>query len=350
MSFNTQDLLDRFADHISSESGDHCDFSNISGFEHVNLDSLVFLQSSKQYLQMSTVQPAVIICDENTADEIREKFKGKLICATNVKLAQAQIKQHYANYQSDDSEWNPIHSSAVIHESAELSPGCRIGPGVVIGANSKIAENVTIRANCVVEHDVKIGVGSIINSLANIGYACVLGERVIIQSGCIIGNEGYGYATDNNNTHHRIPHTGNVVIADDVHIGSNTCVDRGTYGSTRIERGVKIDNLCHIAHNVSIDEDCLITAQTVIAGSSRIGKRVISSGQTGVLDHINIADDVILVHRAGVSKDITEAGVWAGTPPKPIKEYVKNIGLSKKVARLEKKLKALSAELSNKNS
>ena len=348
MSFNTKDLIERFAEQISSESGKHCAFNNISGFEYANSASLIFLQNSEQFLQMKTAQPAVIVCDENTADEVKDKFHGKLICTANVKLAQAQIKQHYNDYQSDDLEWDTVHSSAVIHKSVTLGANCRIGPGVVIGANCILGDSVTIRANCVIEHDVKIGSGSIINSLANIGYACQLGKKVIIQSGCIIGNEGYGFASDNSSKHFRIPHTGNVIIADDVHIGSNTCIDRGTYGSTQIERGVKIDNLCHIAHNVIIDEDCLITAQTVIAGSSKIGKRVITSGQTGVLDHINIADDVVLVHRAGVSKDITEAGVWAGTPPKPIKEYVKNIGLSRKVTRIEKKLKTLESKILDK--
>lgn len=348
MSFNTQNLIDHFDEIISSSSGDDCSFSNISGYEFAKSDSLVFLQNSEQFQQITSVQPAVIVCEDNTANELRDKFKGKLICTTNVKLAQAKIKQHFDDYQSEDFEWGSIHSSAIIHESATIGEDCRIGPGVVIGENCTLGDNVIVRSNSVIEKNVTIGAGCIINSLVNIGYACELGERVTIQSGCIIGNEGYGFATDNKNTHFRIPHTGNVLISDDVHIGSNTCVDRGTYGSTRIERGVKIDNLCHIAHNVNIDEDCLITAQTVIAGSSKIGKRVIASGQTGVLDHTSIADDVILVHRAGVTKDITKAGVWAGTPPQPIKEYVKNLALGRKVSRLEQKLKNLSDQLLNK--
>ena len=341
MNISTLDLTSEFASHITSVHGEHGSFSNLSGYQNSNSESLVFLQEIAQFAALPLPHPAVIITSETISAEIKQSFAGLLLSVNKVRLCHALVKQRYYDYQSNDDEWQQGHPTAVIHQSATLGSGCRVGPGAIIGADCYIGERVIIRATAVVEHGVTIGDDCIVNGQVNIGYDCILGARVTVQTGCVIGNEGFGFATDQQNKHHRIPHTGIVILEDDVHVGSNTCIDRGTYGATEIKRGVKIDNLCHIAHNVRIDEDCLITAQTVIAGSSQIGKRVITSGQTGILDHIKIADDAVLVHRAGVSQDIKQGGVWAGTPPRPIKEYVKSISLVKKVARLEQKIKEL---------
>ena len=340
MTHQTQELVTHFADLVLSTHGSHAEFKQISAYESASKSSLVFIQEPQQLLA-STVIPAAIITTERTAQELSNEYTGFIICVTNVKLAQALIKQHFDDYQARDDEWPRIHPSANIHKSSEIGANSRIGPNVTIGANCHIANHVIIRANSVIEHDVTIGDHSIINAQTNIGYGSLIGKNTTIQSGVIIGNEGYGFATDPQGQHHRIPHTGNVIIKDDVHIGSNSCIDRGTYDATIIERGVKIDNLCHIAHNVQIGEDSLITAQCVIAGSSVIGKRVMMSGQTGVLDHKTVPDDTVLVHRAGVSESLPKGGMWAGSPAKPFKEFVRNLAINKKVRRLELEVKQL---------
>ena len=344
--YQTEELTNNFSGLIISCYGEHCAFEKISGFESCDQSSLIFIQSFDQFNTKLT--PAVIVTTVELGKKLQANFRGFVVCVADVKLAQALIKQHFDDYQTADQEWQNIHESAVIHPSTKLGNNCRIGPGVTIGANCKIGDRVIIRANAVIEHNVVIGADSVINSLANIGYACQLGARVIIQSGSIIGNEGYGFATDENGQHQRIPHTGNVVLHDDVHIGSNSCVDRGTYGSTVIHRGVKMDNLCHIAHNVEVGEHSLITAQCVVAGSSKIGKRVMMSGQTGVLDHKVVPDDTILVHRAGVTDSLPNGGMWAGSPAQPFKEFVRGLRLSKKVAKIEKEIKQLKNNLSGK--
>lgn len=340
MKHTTQQLVDQFPELISQASDTNAEFSNISGYQDCSSESLVFADNPEQLSMAVDANAAIVICDAKTAEAATD-FKGALLVSNNVRLAQAKIKQYFQDYDYVDAEWQSPHPSASIHPSATIGDNCRIGPGVVIGKECKIADNVVIRSNSVVEHSCQIGSNSVINSLTNIGYATIIGERVMIQSGVIIGNEGYGFAADGAD-HHRIPHTGNVVIEDDAHIGSNTCIDRGTYGSTRIGRGVKIDNLCHIAHNVEIGDNSLFTAQSVIAGSSKVGKRVMASGQTGVLDHTNICDDVVLVHRAGVTSDITEPGMYAGTPIKPFKEYARQAKLANRVERLEQQLKELN--------
>ena len=241
-----------------------------------------------------------------------------------------------------------IHPSAVIHQSATFGDNVRIGPNVVIGENVTVGSNTIIRNNSVIERNAVIGNDCIIHSLVNINQACYIGNRVIIRPGVIIGNEGFGFAQDAEGRYQRIPHTGTVEINDDVQIGSNCNIDRATYGKTIIQRGVKIDSLCHIAHNVNVGEDTLFVSQCGVAGSTRIGKKVILSGQTGVLDHMTIADNAVLVHRCGVTEDVDSAGLWAGTPPKPFKEYVSNLNPGSKIKRLERKLNNKIAELEKK--
>ncbi|MCL4130707.1 UNVERIFIED_CONTAM: hypothetical protein GTU68_045328 [Idotea baltica] len=342
----TKELISYFSELIVATHGSHTEFDQIAAYQSATPSALIFIQDIKQFAVDKP--PAAIVTTEVVAEQIKQLYSGFIICVDDPKLAQALIKQNYDDYQTRDQEWSEIHDSAVIHDSVQLGAQCRVGPNVTIGANCKIADNVIIRANAVIEHDVTIGAGSIINSLANIGYACELGQRVIVQAGCIIGNEGYGFANDDSGRHHRIPHTGNVILHDDVHIGSNSCIDRATYGSTVIHQGVKIDNLCHIAHNVEVGEHSLLTAQCVIAGSSTIGKRVIMSGQTGVLDHKTVPDDSILVHRAGVIESLPHGGMWAGNPAKPFREFVRGLSVDKKVSKLETEIKELKKLLSNK--
>ncbi len=342
----TKELISNFSTLIIGTHGEHTAFGQITAYQEPAADSLIFINEFDQFLVEQS--PAVIVTSESIAEQIKKLYAGFIICVEDTKLAQALIKQCYDDYQSRDDEWADIHDSAVIHDSAKIGSHSRVGPNVVIGANTVIGDNVIIRANAVIEHDVTIGDNSIINSLANIGYGSELGQRVIIQSGCIIGNEGYGFAIDSEGKYHRVPHTGKVVLHDDVYIGSNGCIDRGTYGSTVIYQGVKIDNLCHVAHNVEVGENSLFIAQCGIAGSCVIGKRVILSGQTGTLDHINIPDDSILVHRAGVIKDLPHGGMWGGLPPKPFKEHMRGFGIHKKVSKLENEIKELKKLLTGK--
>jgi UDP-3-O-[3-hydroxymyristoyl] glucosamine N-acyltransferase len=339
--YSSKDLISEFAEMVINNRGPHTKFDHAASHESANESSLVFLQAAKHMPQSA----AVVVTTEEIAASLSQNLNTHIISVGDLRLAQALIKKRYDDYDAADTEWNTVHESAVIHQSTHLASGCRIGPNAVIGKNCRIGKHSIVRAGSVIEHDCVIGEGTIINANANIGYNSQIGDRVIIQAGVIIGSEGYGFSADANNHYQRIPHTGNVVIEDDVHVGANSCIDRGTYGSTHIARGVKIDNLVHIAHNVSVGEDTLLTAQTVIAGSSKIGKRVIASGQTGVLDHKTIPDDTVLVQRAGVSENLPHGGMWAGSPAKPFKEWVRAQGLSKKVAKLEEQLKQLKNSL-----
>jgi len=342
MTYHVKDVCSRFSDLIIEVKREQTAFSRIDSVDNFQSDSLVFISDVKDLPDLSNA-PAVIVTNDEIAASI-EQSGLCVIVVESVRLAQAFIKQEYADYDTRDSHWGMIHPSAIIHESAKLSDGVRVGPNTVIGPDVKVGTGTHIRSNCVIEHSVIIGENCVINNLVNIGYLCTIGNRVIIRPGVIIGNEGFGFAQDRQRRYHRTPHTGTVEIADDVQVGSNSNIDRGTYGATKIARGVKIDALCHIAHNVNIDEDALFVAQSGIAGSCNIGKRVIASGQTGMLDHKTVVDDAILVHRCGVTEDVLEPGMWAGTPPRPFKQYVRNLGLSKKVSKLSRELAELKKQ------
>jgi len=336
MTYHVKDVCSRFSDLIIDAEYTEASFSRIDSSDDFRSDSLIFVSDEKNIPDLS-ICPAVIVTSADIASKI-DSTGVCLIVVKNVRLAQAFIKQEYSDYDSSDRHWGMIHPSAVIHPSATLNEGVRVGPNTVIGPDTVVGAHTHIRSNCVIEHSVIIGEHCVINNLVNIGYLCTIGNRVILRSGVIIGNEGFGFAQDDQHRYHRTPHTGVVDIGDDVQIGANSNIDRGTYGVTKIGRGVKIDALCHFAHNVDIGEDALFVAQSGIAGSCNIGKRVIASGQTGMLDHKTVVDDAVLVHRCGVTEDILAPGVWAGTPPKPFKEYVRNLGVNKKLVKLSKDL------------
>jgi UDP-3-O-[3-hydroxymyristoyl] glucosamine N-acyltransferase len=292
-----------------------------------------------------------VVTGKEYYDRLIESPAISVFLARNIGVAHALIRQRYADRDVRKTEWERIHHDAVIHDSATVHETAIIGPKVVIGRGVRIERECVVMANTVVEHNAILGEASVVHPSVVIGYDTVVGKRVIIKSGTVIGAEGFGFARDHENRSHRIPQVGRVVIHNDVVIGANCCIDRAAYDETVIGRGTKLDNLCHIAHNVRIGEDCLLTAGFTVAGSTEIGDRVIASGQTGILDHLKIGNDVVLVHRAGVIENIPNPGVYAGLPTQPLQGYLRNVAVMKKlsemrktVVELEKRLEALSRE------
>lgn len=341
MTFSSQQVCDAISELIIEQPNSISEFSRVSPIENYDANSLIFITTTQQSAVIQKALPAVVVtCEEVACALVDELNSTCVISVNNVRLAQALVKAHFDDLDVRDDEWPNIHPSAVIHTSATIGNDVRVGPNVVIGKQCIIGDNTVIRSNSVIERNVTIGTNCVIHSLVNINQACTIGNRVILRPGVIIGNEGFGFAKDDNGHYHRIPHTGTVEIQDDVQVGSNSNIDRGTYGKTLIQRGVKMDAFCHVAHNVNVGEDTLLVAQCGVAGSSNIGKNVVLSGQSAISDHCNIAEGVVLVHRGGVTEDITEPGMWAGTPAKPMKEYVRNLNSGEKIKRLERKLNA----------
>lgn len=210
-----------------------------------------------------------------------------------------------------------IHPYAVIAEGARIGSRVTLYPGVYVGANSVIGDDAIIYPNVSIRETVTIG------------------SRVIIHSGTVIGSDGFGFVTDGGR-HHKIPQVGGVIIEDDVEIGANCTIDRATLGNTVIRKGTKLDNMVHVAHNVTIGEHCLLAAQIGIAGSSTLGSYVVMGGQAGVADHTTIGDKVMIGGGAGVTRDIEAGQVVAGYPTLPIREWLKAQAVFSKLPDLKK--------------
>ncbi len=207
-----------------------------------------------------------------------------------------------------------VHATAYIHPTASVHAGATVGPLCVVGKNCVIGTGAVIGAHCIIENNTTIGDNARIDSGAIIRRDCRIGNRVIIQSGAVIGGEGFGNAREQNGRWERIPSFGAVIIEDEAEIGANTTVDRGTFGPTVIGKGVKIDNLVMVAHNVKIGDNTAIAAQVGISGSTLVGKRAILAGQSGFVGHIEIGDDAFVGAQAGVAKSVEKGEKVTGTP------------------------------------
>lgn len=320
-------------------------FSEFSPVERYHDASLVFTDDPEHVDALRQAPPAALVTSPEMAVKLQDLERVGIIVSENVALAHAFMRQAFDDVDYHDHEWPRIHDSAVIHDSVRVPDSATIGPGAVIGREVTLGERVVVQANAVIEAHAVIGDATLVMAGVFIGRHCRIGHRVRLKPGCVIGAEGFGFARDDVKRYHRIPQKGIVVIEDDVVVSANVTIDRATYFETRVSRGTKIDALCHIAHNVFIDEDCVLVAHTGISGSSRLGKRVIASGQTGILDHKTIADDVVLVHRAGVTEDITEPGMYAAGPPQPFNEYTRNMSVFKKLYRLLQRVRSLETQV-----
>lgn len=247
-----------------------------------------------------------------------------------------------------NTEFTGISDSCVIAENAVLGENVYIGNFVSIGKNCKVGANTKIYSNCTIENDVTLGDNCIIYPNVTIYKDCILGNNVIIHSGTVIGSDGFGFAKNEDGSFKKIPQTGNVVIEDNVEIGSNCSIDRATIGETKICKGVKLDNQIQIAHNVEIGENTVIAAQVGIAGSTKIGKRCMIGGQSGLVGHLRICDDVIIGAAVGVSKSIDKPGIYTGYRARPHREDMKlEIGI-RNLGKLDERIKELEKNFLNK--
>ena len=232
----------------------------------------------------------------------------------------ARIAGLFARSQLGDARG--VHPSAIVALSAALGDDSYIGPNVVVGHNVRIGPRCKIFPNVVVMDRVEIGEDCVIYPNCTLREDSLLGKRVILQPGVSIGGDGFGFVM-HDGQHFKIPQLGRVVLEDDVEVGANSTIDRARFSETRIGRGTKIDNLVMLAHNVVTGENCVIVSQVGVSGSTRLGNRVTLAGQVGTVGHVTVADDVTVLGKGGITKDIREAGVYAGMPLKPARLWRK---------------------------
>jgi UDP-3-O-[3-hydroxymyristoyl] glucosamine N-acyltransferase len=256
--------------------------------------------------------------------------------ASNVRAAFARVLSALAPAGAPGPGIDP---SAAIADDARVDPRAAIGPHAVVAGGAVIGPRTAIGAGAVIGARVRVGADCVIHALAVLYADCEIGDRVIIHSGAVIGSDGFGYATEDG-VHIKIPHLGRVVVEDDVEIGANATVDRGTLGETRIGRGAKIDNLVQIAHNVTLGAGAIVVAQVGISGSAVIGEGVVLGGQAGIRDHVTIGPRAAVGGQAGVTKDVAPGAVVSGYPARDHRQALR---LDAAVARLPETLERLRA-------
>jgi UDP-3-O-[3-hydroxymyristoyl] glucosamine N-acyltransferase len=297
-----------------------------------------FLANPKYEDFLYTTKASVIIVNESLV--LKKKIAATLIRVPDAYAAFATLLTKYQEMKNENlvgiqspsfiastaklGEQNFVAAFAYIGENVQTGNNVKIFPSAVIGENVSIGNNVTIHAGVIIYSD------------------CVLGNNITIHAGSIIGSDGFGFAPNADGSYQKIPQLGNVIIEDDVEIGSNTTIDRATIGSTIIKKGVKIDNLIQIAHNVEIGENTVIAAQVGISGSTKIGKGVMMGGQSGTIGHIVIADGIKIAARTGITKDFKEAGITlSGYPAREQSASLRAQVAQKNLPALEKRVKEL---------
>jgi UDP-3-O-[3-hydroxymyristoyl] glucosamine N-acyltransferase len=326
--------------------GEDIDIDNVNTLENATSSEISFLSNPRYAKLLETTKAGAVIMDRKHPQpaipviRVDDPYVGAL---HTVKIF----------YPQAEPRLQGIHPSAVIAQSARLGKDVGIGAGAVVGENAVIGERVSIGPNAVVEDSVVIGEDTRIHANVTIRHHCQIGKRVIIHPGAVIGAEGFGFAPTEGRFE-KIPQVGIVVIEDDADIGANTCIDRAFLGATRIGKGVKLDNLIQIAHNVEVDDHTVIAAQTGISGSTRIGKGVMMGGQVGITGHIEIADGVKIGAQSGVTKGFPPGSTIFGYPARPIMEtkrieasLVRLPDLLKRVADLEQALKRAKEDVSD---
>jgi UDP-3-O-[3-hydroxymyristoyl] glucosamine N-acyltransferase len=228
-----------------------------------------------------------------------------------------------------------IAEGVYIQADAEVSPEATVYPGVMVDRGAKVAQGVVLYPGVYVGPEVAIGEGTIIYPNVTLYRGTVIGRRVILHAGVVVGSDGFGFARPGW-CNDKIPQVGYVQIDDDVEIGANTTIDRGTLGRTWIQRGTKIDNLVQIAHNVVIGENSIIVAQTGISGSTKLGKGVILGGQAGLVGHIQLGDHVTVAAQSGVHEDVSEGQVVSGSPHLPHHEWLRVMATLSKLPEMRK--------------
>ncbi|MEM9548118.1 MAG: UDP-3-O-(3-hydroxymyristoyl)glucosamine N-acyltransferase [Bacteroidota bacterium] len=282
------------------------------------------------------------------------KINPSLIRVKDVGQSIAKLFEHFST-----KKVKPHHISedAFIDEESIIDPHISVGTYSVISKGAEIETGSVIHSQVFIGENVKIGKNAILHAGVKIYHDCIIGDNCILHSNVVIGSDGFGFSKDSSGNYEKIPHLGKVIIEDEVEIGSNTTVDRGTIGDTIIKKGVKLDNLVQIAHNVEIGENTVMAAQSGIAGSTKIGKNCVIGGQVGIVGHIEIADGTMIQGQSGVSKTIKKENTKLyGTPALSYHNYLKSYAhfrslpdIAKQVIELQKEIEKLKKNKDTQN-
>ncbi len=316
--------------------------SKLSKIEEGVPGSISFLANPVYTQYIYTTNASLVIVNKDF--EATGPISSTLIRVESAAAAFAKLLEMYNQVKLNKTG---ISKQAYISETATVGTNIYAGEFAVVSDNARIGNNVKIYPQVYIGDNVTIGDNTTLFAGVKIYSDCVIGANCIIHSGTVIGSDGFRFEPQNEEGQRKVPQIGNVIIEDDVEIGANCAIDRATLGSTILRKGVKFDNLIHIAHNVEVGENSYLAACNVVAGSTKIGKNCMFSGQVGIVGHLQIADNTIITAQSGISKSITKPGeVYMGSPAFDANRYRKayihfrNLdGLAQRIDKLEKQSK-----------
>ncbi len=309
--------------------------SSFSKIEEAKAGHLAFLANPKYEDFLYTTGASVIIIS-NTY-ELREPISATLIRVKDAYSAFAILLNKYQ--QMATQQLSGIQEPSYISKTASLGEQVYIGAFAYVGENVNIGNNVKIFPGTFIGDNVTVGDNTILHPGVKVYHDCIVGKNVTIHAGSVIGGDGFGFAPQPDGTYKKVPQIGNVVIEDEVEIGSNATIDRATMGSTLIKSGAKLDNLIQIAHNVEVGNHTVIAAQAGVSGSTKIGKYAQIGGQAGIVGHITIADGAKINAQSGVSKSIKDPNTSVtGSPAADYTSALRSQAVTRNLPELEKRV------------
>ena len=312
--------------------------SSFGKIEEATAGQLSFLANPKYNDYLYTTKASLIIVSESL--QLQKNITATLIRVKDAYTAFATLLTTYQNIKAQQKKG--IETPSHIASTATLGTDVYIGAFAYVGEKVTIGNNTKIFPGAYIAENVSIGNNTTIHAGVKIYEDCVIGNDVIIHAGTVVGSDGFGFAPQPDGSYQKVPQIGNVIIEDQVEIGANTTIDRATMGSTIIKKGVKLDNLIQIAHNVEIGSQTVIAAQTGISGSTKLGQKIMIGGQAGIAGHLTIADGVKIAGGAGVTKNLDGEGKsYAGFPAEDAKQSLKTQVYTRQLPELEKRVKEL---------
>lgn len=309
--------------------------SSLSKIEEGRVGTLSFLANPKYAQYIYSTEASVVIVSTDFIAE--QPVKATLVRVADAYKSFATLLEFYNQIKLKKAG---IEQPSFISDKASIGENVYVGAFAYVGSGAKIGKNVKIYPHSFIGDNVVIGDDTTLFSGVKIYSDCSVGAHCTLHSGVIIGGDGFGFAPNSENNYNKVPQIGNVVIEDRVEIGSNTTIDRATLGSTIVRKGVKLDNLIQIAHNVEIGENTVIAAQTGIAGSTKIGRDCMIGGQVGIVGHISIANGVKIAAQSGIGQSISkENEIVQGSPAFNIGEYKRSYVVFRNLPDLQNRVK-----------
>ncbi|MCR9175444.1 MAG: UDP-3-O-(3-hydroxymyristoyl)glucosamine N-acyltransferase [Alphaproteobacteria bacterium] len=324
--FTVGDIAEATGAELRSEAGPGVELSDVSTLQDAADGHLTFLENRRYVKDFRSSGASACFVDPTFADQAPTGMA--LLVTPRPRRNFAKIARWY--YPVDRPEAG-VHATADVAPGAVIGENVSIGPGVVVAAFAEIGAGTAIEANAVIGTGVSIGSECTIGANASISHA-MIGDRVFVYPGVRIGQPGFGFDMDDAGPF-LVPQLGRVIVEDDVEIGANTTIDRGSGPDTVIGRGSMIDNLVQIGHNVSLGRGCIIVAQVGISGSTRLGDRVVLAGQVGVAGHLEIGDGVQVAAMSGVNRSVAAGTVVGGAPAVPIRDFRRQVAAIKRLGR-----------------